>query len=110
MSEFNETKPENKLYSHLLDEDNKYRLDTLANAVRFIFTLCDESKECMTFADGMQAKGVTAIFEIIDKEIDGIKNSVYATGREFYPDRIAPPPNSGKSADIHLIRGSESSC
>lgn len=109
MSEFNETQPENKLYSYLLDEDNKYRLDTLANAVRFIFTLCDESKECIALADGMQAKGVTAIFEIIDKEIDGIKSSVYATGREFYPDRIAPP-NSGKGADIHLIRGSESSC
>ncbi|EEL0083056.1 hypothetical protein G4F31_004298 [Salmonella enterica] len=91
MSEFNETQPENKPYSYFLDEDNKYRLDTLANAVRFIFTLCDESKECMTLADGMQAKGVTAIFEIIDKEIDGIKNSVYATGREFYPDRIPPP-------------------
>ncbi|EBL1739472.1 hypothetical protein D1914_22185 [Salmonella enterica] len=109
MSEFNETQPENKLYSYLLDEDNKYRLDTLANAVRFILTLCDESKECQALADGMQAKSVTAIFEIIDKEIDGIKSSVYAAGREFYPDIIAPP-NSGKGADIHLIRGSESSC
>ncbi|ECR9393228.1 hypothetical protein F2G82_23200 [Salmonella enterica] len=73
MSEFNETQPENKLYSYLLDEDNKYRLDTLANAVRFIFTLCDESKECLALTDGMQEKGVTAIFEILDKEIDGIK-------------------------------------
>ncbi|ECW2670899.1 hypothetical protein F3X92_11240 [Salmonella enterica] len=91
MSEFNETQPENKLYSYLLDEDNKNRLDTLANAVRFILTLCDESKESIALADGMQAKGVTAIFEILDKEIDGIKSSVYATGREFYPDRIAPP-------------------
>ncbi|EAA2620113.1 hypothetical protein CGN00_24070 [Salmonella enterica] len=90
MSEFNETQPGNKLYSYLLDDDNKYRLDTLANAVRFILTLCDESKECPALADGMQAKGVTAIFEILDKEIDGIKNSVYATGLEFSPDRIAP--------------------
>ncbi|EHM6166643.1 hypothetical protein KGS18_002042 [Salmonella enterica] len=103
MSEFNETQPENKLYSYLLDEDNKYRLDTLANAVRFIFILCNEGKERQALADGMQAKGVTAIFEIIDKEIDGIKNSVYATGREFYPDIIAPP-NPCKGADIHLIR------
>ncbi|EBF7356080.1 hypothetical protein ACE2PP_004003 [Salmonella enterica] len=91
MSEFNETQPGNKLYSYLLDEDNKYRLDTLANAVTFILTLCDESKECQALADGMQAKGVTAIFEILDKEIDGIKNSVYATGLEFSPDRIASP-------------------
>ncbi|EKB5504894.1 hypothetical protein OOP05_000325 [Salmonella enterica] len=91
MSEFNETQPENKQYSYLLDEDNKYRLDTLANAVRFIFILCDEAKECQSLTDGMQAKGVTAIFEIIDKEINGIKSSVYNTGREFYPDIIAPP-------------------
>ncbi|EBZ3777653.1 hypothetical protein AID08_08740 [Salmonella enterica subsp. enterica serovar Minnesota] len=103
MSEFNETRPENKLYSYLLDEDNKCRLDTLANAVRFIFILCDEGKERQALADGMQAKGVTAIFEIIDKEIDGIKSSVYDAGREFYPDIIAPP-NSHKVADIHLIR------
>ncbi|HCM6268296.1 TPA: hypothetical protein N3Z55_002693 [Salmonella enterica subsp. houtenae serovar 44:z36,Z38:-] len=96
MSEFNETQPGNKLYSYLLDDDNKYRLDTLANAVRFILTLCDESKECQALADGMQAKGVTAIFEILDKEIDGIKNSVYATGLEFSPDRIASPPQFGK--------------
>ncbi|EDW0698481.1 hypothetical protein KV01_002865 [Salmonella enterica subsp. enterica] len=92
MSEFNETQPENKLYSYLLDEDNKYRLDTLANAVRFILTLCDESKECQALADGMQAKGVTAVFEIIDKELHDINSSVYNTGREFYPDIIAPPP------------------
>ncbi|EKO2682823.1 hypothetical protein R8085_004176 [Salmonella enterica] len=91
MSEFNETQPENKPYSYLLDEDNKYRLDTLANAVRFILTLCDESKESIALADGMQAKGVTAIFDILDKEIDGIKNSVYATGREFTLTEIAPP-------------------
>ncbi|EKP2160261.1 hypothetical protein OFY85_002840 [Salmonella enterica] len=104
MSERNETQPENKRYSYLLDEDNKYRLDTLANAIRFILTLCDEAKECQSLVDGMQAKGVTAVFEIIDKEIDGIKNDVYATGIEFSPDVIAPP-NSEKGADIHLIRG-----
>lgn len=36
MSEFNKTQPENKLYSYLLDSDNKNRLDTLANAARLI--------------------------------------------------------------------------
>ncbi|EGL4347731.1 hypothetical protein IQ454_002939 [Salmonella enterica] len=91
MSERNETQPENKQYSFLLDEDNKYRLDTLANAINFILTLCHEAKECQSLVNGMQAKGVTAVFEIIDKEIDGIKNDVYAAGREFYPDEIAPP-------------------
>ncbi|EJC0944315.1 hypothetical protein MX209_000694, partial [Salmonella enterica] len=54
MSEFNETQPGNKRYSYLLDEDNKYRLDTLANAIRFILTLCDEAKECQSLVDGMQ--------------------------------------------------------
>ncbi|EBD6541040.1 hypothetical protein C1366_03920 [Salmonella enterica] len=91
MSEFNETQPENKLYSYLLDEDNKYRLDTLADATRLIYLLCGSSVASGEFTDGLPVKGVTAIFEILDKEIDGIKNSVYATGREFYPDRIAPP-------------------
>ncbi|EAU3477651.1 hypothetical protein D8T09_23795 [Salmonella enterica] len=95
MSEFNKTQPENKLYSYLLDEDSKYRLDTLANAVRFILTLCDESKESIALADGMQAKGVTAIFDILDKEIDGIKNSVYTTGGNFTPTE-SPPPQFGK--------------
>ncbi|ECL9159880.1 hypothetical protein FT115_03520 [Salmonella enterica subsp. diarizonae] len=91
MSEFNETQPENKLYSYLLDEDNRYRLNTLTNAVRFILTLCDEGKESQGLADGMQAKGVAAVFEIIDKELYNINNSIYATGREFYADTIAPP-------------------
>ncbi|EMX9648004.1 hypothetical protein AAH559_005532 [Salmonella enterica] len=107
MSEFNEAQPENKLYSYFLDEDNKYRLDTLANAARLLYLLCDNGAGSGAFADGLPVKGVASVFEILDKEIDGIKNSVYATGREFYPDRIAPP-NSGKGADIHLIRGSES--
>ncbi|EIJ1901135.1 hypothetical protein LH963_002141 [Salmonella enterica] len=109
MSEFNETQPENKLYSYLIDTENKNRLDTLANAARLLYLLFDNGAESGSFSDGLPVKGVSAMFEIIDKEIDGIKNSVYATGREFYPDRIAPP-NSGKGADIHLIRGSESSC
>ncbi|EIK9775013.1 hypothetical protein LKW55_001510 [Salmonella enterica] len=109
MSEFNETQPENKLYSYLLDTENKNRLDTLADAARLIYLLCGSSVASGEFTDGLPEKGVLAVFEIIDKEIDGIKSSVYATGREFYPDRIAPP-NSGKGADIHLIRGSESSC
>ncbi|EIL8134905.1 hypothetical protein LMD67_002099 [Salmonella enterica] len=108
MSERNETQPENKMYSYLLDEDSKYRLDILANAINFIITLCNEAKECQSLAYGMQAKGVAAVFEIIDREIGDIKNSVYATGREFSPDRIASP-SSGKGADIHLIRG-ESQC
>ncbi|EKN5826333.1 hypothetical protein PXU46_002801 [Salmonella enterica] len=90
MSEFNETQPENKLYSHLLDDDNKYRLDTLADAVSFIHTLCDEGKECQALASGMQAKCVAAVFRIIDKEIHDIKNSIYTTDLEFTPDRIAP--------------------
>ncbi|EAT4550848.1 hypothetical protein EWO42_21090 [Salmonella enterica] len=90
MSEFNETQPENKLYSYLLDTDNKNRLDTLADATRFIYLLCGSSVASGEFADGLPVKGVTAIFEILDKEINGIKSSVYATGREFYPDRIAP--------------------
>ncbi|EHG4045314.1 hypothetical protein P4Q63_001824 [Salmonella enterica] len=103
MSEFNETQPENKLYSCLLDNDNKNRLDTLANAARLLYLLCDNGAEGNAFADGLPVKGVAAVFEIIDKEIDGIKSSVYETGREFYPDIIAPP-NSRKGADIHLIR------
>ncbi|EHM8901927.1 hypothetical protein KG879_002822 [Salmonella enterica] len=106
MSECNEMQPENKMYSFLLDEDNKYRLDTLANAINFILTLCDETKECQSLADGMQAKGVAAVFEIIDREIGDIKNNVHPAGREFYLDEITPPiPGSGKGADIHLIRG-----
>ncbi|EJG8587865.1 hypothetical protein NAX55_001116 [Salmonella enterica] len=108
MSERNETQPENKQYSYLLDTDNKNRLDTLANATRLIYLLCDTGATNGEFNDGLPAKGVSAIFEIFDKEIDGIKNDVYATGREFYPDEIAPP-NSGKGADIYLIRG-ESQC
>ncbi|EAO0751232.1 hypothetical protein VQ366_001214 [Salmonella enterica] len=103
MSEFNETQPENKLYAHLLDDDNKNRLDTLANAARLLYLLCDNGAEGDAFADGLPVKGVAAVFEIIDREIDGIKSSVYETGREFYPDIIAPP-NSHKGADIHLIR------
>ncbi|EGL4349501.1 hypothetical protein IQ454_002327 [Salmonella enterica] len=108
MSERNETQPENKRYSYLLDTDNKNRLDTLANATRLIYLLCDAGTASGEFNDGLPAKGVSAIFEIFDKEIDSIKNDVYETGREFSPDRIAPP-NSGKGADIHLIRG-ESQC
>ncbi|WP_430488373.1 hypothetical protein ACQR7C_20445 [Salmonella enterica] len=107
MSERNETQPENKRYSYLLDTDNKNRLDTLANAARLIYLLCDVGTASGEFNEGLPAKGVSAIFEIFDKEIDSIKNDVYATGREFSPDRIAP--NSGKGADIHLIRG-ESQC
>ncbi|EDX6462383.1 hypothetical protein CBH50_000924 [Salmonella enterica subsp. diarizonae serovar 60:r:e,n,x,z15] len=91
MSEFNETQPENKRYSHLMDTDNKNRLDTLADAARLIYLLCGSGVASGEFTDGLPVKGVTAIFEIIDKEIDGIKSSVYATGLEFYPDRIAPP-------------------
>ncbi|EJP3881344.1 hypothetical protein NUR43_005112, partial [Salmonella enterica] len=45
MSEFNKTQPENKLYSYLLDSDNKNRLDTLANAARLICLLCDNGAE-----------------------------------------------------------------
>ncbi|ECZ2621322.1 hypothetical protein F7287_05945 [Salmonella enterica] len=97
MSVRDETQPENKLYSYLLDEDSKYRLDTLANAINFISTICDEAKERQSLVDGMQARGGTAVFEIINKEIDGIKNDVYATGREFYPDEIAPPPIRGRA-------------
>ncbi|EAA1522384.1 hypothetical protein DL111_15945 [Salmonella enterica subsp. enterica] len=103
MSEFNETRSENKLYSYLLDNDNKNRLDTLANAARLLYLLCDNGAESGSFSDGLPVKGVAAVFEIIDKEIDGIKSSVYETGREFYPDIIAPP-NPCKGADIHLIR------
>ncbi|EHK1061053.1 hypothetical protein J4S57_004888 [Salmonella enterica] len=91
MSEFNETQPENKLYSYLIDTENKNRLDTLANAARLLYLLCDNGAESGSFSDGLPEKGVLAVFEILDKEINGIKNSVYATGREFYPDRIAPP-------------------
>lgn len=90
MSEFNETQPENKRYSHLMDTDNKNRLDTLADATRLIYLLCGSSVASGEFTDGLPVKGVAAVFEIIDKEIDGIKSSVYATDREFYPDRIAP--------------------
>ncbi|EAV6897499.1 hypothetical protein FA598_24215 [Salmonella enterica] len=103
MSECNEMQPENKRYSYLLDTDNKNRLDTLANATRLIYLLCDTGATNGEFNDGLPVKGVAAIFEIFDKEIDDIKNSVYATGREFSSDRIAP--GSGKGADIHLIRG-----
>ncbi|EJI4681757.1 hypothetical protein QSX02_002572 [Salmonella enterica] len=91
MSEFNEAPPENKLYSYLLDNDNKNRLDTLANAARLLYLLCDNGAEGDAFADGLPVKGVAAVFEIIDREIDGIKSSVYETGREFYPDIISPP-------------------
>ncbi|EDT6778701.1 hypothetical protein AC861_000406 [Salmonella enterica subsp. enterica] len=92
MSEFNETQPENKLYAHLLDDDNKYRLDTLSDAVSLIHTLCDEGKECQALADGMQAKCVAAVFRIIDKELYDIKNSIYTAGMEFTADIIYPPP------------------
>ncbi|ELV6824687.1 hypothetical protein SHO16_002143 [Salmonella enterica] len=92
MSECNEMQPENKRYSYLMDTDNKNRLDTLADAARLIYLLCGSSVASGEFTDGLPVKGVAAVFEIIDKEIDGIKSSVYATGREFYPDRIAPPP------------------
>ncbi|EPC4821921.1 hypothetical protein Q1B88_001106 [Salmonella enterica] len=108
MSERNETQPENKRYSYLLDTDNKNRLDTLANATRLIYLLCDTGAASGEFNDGLPVKGVSAIFEIFDKEIDSIKNDVYETGREFSPDVITPP-SSGKGADIHLIRG-ESQC
>ncbi|EDM3246927.1 hypothetical protein CRK81_19540 [Salmonella enterica subsp. enterica serovar Poona] len=91
MSECNEMQPENKRYSYLMDTDNKNRLDTLADAARLIYLLCGSSVASGEFTDGLPVKGVAAVFEIIDKEIDGIKSSVYATGREFYPDRIAPP-------------------
>ncbi|ELK2237627.1 hypothetical protein RUY44_003909 [Salmonella enterica] len=94
MSEFNETQPENKPYYYLLDEDSKCRLDTLANAVRLLYLLCDNGVEGDAFADSLPVKGVAAVFEIIDKEIDGIKSSVYETGREFYPDIIAPPSHA----------------
>ncbi|EJB2592444.1 hypothetical protein MT629_003333 [Salmonella enterica] len=91
MSECNEMQPENKRYSYLLDTDNKNRLDTLANATRPIYLLCDTGATSGEFNDGLPAKGVSAIFEIIDREIDGIKNNVHPTGREFYLDEITPP-------------------
>ncbi|EFW0490884.1 hypothetical protein H3T13_003414 [Salmonella enterica] len=103
MSECNEMQPENKMYSFLLDEDNKYRLDTLANAINFILTLCDEAKECQSLADGMQAKGVAAVFEIIDREIGDIKNNVHPAGREFYLDEITPPPSSVRERALIFI-------